>query len=93
MQTLSITAPVAPDRAVRLRKAATEFEAVAIGELLAPMFETVDTAHGLFGGGEAEATWRPMMVQAIGRQMAANGGLGLADAIYSALMRAQENGK
>jgi len=93
MQALSITAPAAPDRAVRLRKAATEFEAVAIGELLAPMFATVDTAHGLFGGGEAEATWRPMMVQAIGRQMAAHGGLGLADSIYSALMRAQENGK
>ncbi|HEY5301962.1 MAG TPA: rod-binding protein [Acetobacteraceae bacterium] len=93
MQALSITGPAAPDRAVQLRKAATEFEAVAIGELLAPMFETADTAHGLFGGGEAEATWRPMMVQAIGRQMAAHGGLGLADSIYSALMRAQENGK
>ncbi len=57
------------------------------------MFDTVDTAHGLFGGGEAEAAWRPMMVQAIGRQMAAHGGLGLANSIYGALMRAQENGK
>lgn len=73
-----------------LRKSATEFEAVAIGELLAPMFETVDTAHGMFGGGDGESAWRPMMVQAIGRQIAAHGGLGLGDAIYRTLMRAQE---
>ena len=90
MQTPVVAAPTPPDRAVQLRKAATEFEAVAIGEMLEPMFETVDTAHGLFGGGEAEATWRPMMVQAIGRQMAEHGGLGLGDAIYRTLMRAQE---
>ncbi len=79
-------------RATQLRKAATEFEAVAIGELLAPMFDTVDTAHGAFGGGDGEAAWRPVLVQAIGRQMAEHGGLGLANSIYSALMRAQENG-
>ena len=90
MQTSSIADAALPDRAVQLRKAATEFEAVAIGEMLAPMFETVDTAHGLFGGGEGESAWRPMMIQAIGRQMAQHGGLGLADSIYRTLMRAQE---
>ena len=90
MQTSSIAGASAPDRAVQLRKAATEFEAVAIGEMLAPMFETVDTAHGPFGGGEGEAAWRPMMIQAIGKQMAQHGGLGLADSIYRTLMRVQE---
>ena len=83
----------APDRAPRMRRAATEFEAMAIGEMLAPMFDTVDGAHGPFGGGDAEAAWRPMLVQAIGKQMAQHGGLGLANAVYGALMRAQEAGQ
>lgn len=82
--------PSGPDRAQQMHKAATEFEAMAIGEMLKPMFDTVDTAHGLFGGGAGEAAWRPMLVQAIGKQMAQRGGLGLADAVYRALMQTQE---
>jgi flagellar protein FlgJ len=78
------------DRSTRMRQAATEFEAMAIGEMLAPMFDTVDSAHGAFGGGAGEAAWRPMLVQAIGKQMAQHGGLGLADAVYRALMHTQE---
>jgi len=46
----------------RLGQAARDFEAMAIGQLLQPMFETVDAGHAPFGGGEAEATWRPMLV-------------------------------
>ncbi len=79
-----------PDRATQMRQAATEFEAMAIGEMLKPMFDTLDTSGGLFGGGAGEAAWRPMLVQTIGKQMAQHGGLGLADAVYRALMRTQE---
>ena len=32
--------------------AAQDFEAMALGALLAPMFATVDSAHGPIGGGE-----------------------------------------
>ena len=71
-------------------KAAQDFEAMALGQLLAPMFNTVDTAHSVFGGGEAEATWRPMLVDAIGKQMAAQGGLGLAAPVFATMLRAQE---
>ena len=63
---------------------------MAIGQLLQPMFETVDVAHAAFGGGEAEATWRPMLVDAIGKQMAAHGGIGLAVPVFNAMLRAQE---
>ena len=77
----------------RLWQAACNFEAMAIGQLLRPMFETVDTAHGTFGGGEAEAAWRPMLIDAIGKQMAANGGIGLAVPVYNAMLRAQEQGR
>ena len=63
---------------------------MAIGQLLQPMFDTVDTAHGAFGGGDGEAAWRPMLVDAIGKQMAAHGGLGLAAPVFNAMLRAQE---
>jgi peptidoglycan hydrolase FlgJ len=79
-----------PAQAARLWKAAKDFEAMAIGELLAPMFNTVDTAHGPFGGGDAEAAWRPMLIKEIGKQIEAQGGLGLAGQVFQALLRKQE---
>jgi peptidoglycan hydrolase FlgJ len=79
-----------PEPTARLWKAAQDFEAMAIGQLLQPMFETVDTAHSLFGGDAGEEAWRPMLVDAIGKQMAANGGIGLAVPVFNAMLRAQE---
>lgn len=72
-----------------LERAARDFEAQALGSLLAPMFEGVPT-DGPFGGGSAEAQWRPMLIQAIGQQMAQAGGVGLATAVLAELLRAQE---
>ena len=74
----------------KIWKAAQDFEASAIGQFLAPMFDTVDTANGAFGGGSAEEAWKPMLVNAIGKQIAAHGGFGLAAPIFAALLRAQE---
>ena len=71
-------------------KAAKDFEAMAIGQLLQPMFDTVDTAHSQFGGGAGEAAWRPMMVQEIAKQITGHGGLGLAKPVYDAMLRMQE---
>ncbi|HEX5326115.1 MAG TPA: rod-binding protein [Acetobacteraceae bacterium] len=79
-----------PAQAAKLWQAARDFEAMALGELLAPIFQTVDTAHGAFGGGAGEAAWKPMLVREIGKQMAAQDGLGLARPIFEALLRAQE---
>jgi Rod binding domain-containing protein len=73
-----------------LQNSAHAFEAMAIGQLLAPMFDTVDTAHCPFGGGDAEAAWKPMLVDAIAKQVAARGGLGLAGPVFRTLLRAQE---
>ena len=82
-----------PERVTKLWQAAQDFEGMALGQLLAPMFETTDVAHSAFGGGEAEATWQPMLVDAIGKQMAAHGGIGLAVPVFNALLRAQEHTK
>lgn len=93
----SITAPTASrilagqvDPAARMRQAAKDFEAMAIKEMLRPMFETVDNSKGPFGGGAGEAAWQPMMVEQIARHMAARGGLGLSGAILDQMVRMQE---
>jgi Rod binding domain-containing protein len=74
----------------KLMKAAQDFEAMAIGQLLQPMFDTVDTAHAVFGGGTGEEAWKPMLVQEYAKALARHGGLGLARSIYEAMARMQE---
>ena len=79
-----------PAQAAKLWKASRDFEAMTLGQLLQPMFDTVDTAEGPFGGGEAEKAWKPMLVEAIGKAMESRGGLGLAVPVFHALLQAQE---
>ena len=83
-------APAGPPDLAKIAKAAHDFEAMAIGQLLQPMFDTVDTAHGAFGGGDGEEAWKPMLVQEFAKQIANHGGLGLAKPVYDAMMRMQE---
>lgn len=73
-----------------IMKAARDFEAMAISQLLQPMFDTIDTSRGPFGGGSGEAAWKPLMVQEFGKQIAAHGGIGLANSVYAAMLRMQE---
>ncbi len=82
--------PMTPMDPVKAWKSARDFEAMALGEFLKPMFETADTKNNLFGSGDAEKTWKPMLVDEMGKQIAASGGLGLAAPIYDAMLRMQE---
>ena len=74
----------------RIQKSAQDFEAMALGQMLAPMFETVDASKGPFGGGSGEEAWKPMMVSELGKQMAKSGGLGLARPVMEQMLRMQE---
>jgi Rod binding domain-containing protein len=73
-----------------LRRLSQEFEAQAVAAMFQPVFATLPT-DGPFGGGPAEAQWRPMLVDAIARDMVRAGGFGIAEAVYRELLRAQEN--
>jgi Rod binding domain-containing protein len=68
-----------------ITKQAQDFEAMAISQMLKPMFDTVDAPDALFGGSPAEKTWQPFLLSAIAKQMEANGGLGLATQIEATL--------
>lgn len=87
--------PVMPNVAktdpARMLAAARDFEAMAIGALLAPMFETVDLSKGPFGGGAGEAAWKPMLIEEMSKKVSQHGGLGLARSIHDAMLRMQED--
>eukprot|EP01031_Cornospumella_fuschlensis_P006396 gene6396-7948_t len=48
----------------RMRQTAQAFEAQVLAQLMQPAFDTVDSSKSAFGGGSAEAQWRPMLVEA-----------------------------
>lgn len=79
-----------PGQVAKLAKTAQDFEATILGGLLQPIFDTVDTAHGPFGGGEGEAQWKPMFVNELAKGIAAGGGLGIARDVLSQMIRMQE---
>jgi flagellar protein FlgJ len=85
--------PSAAADPAKMAKSAHDFEAMAIGQMLQPMFNTVDSSKGLFGGGSGEEAWKPMMVQEFAKQIEAHGGLGLAKPVYDAMIRMQEANK
>lgn len=82
---------LSPAQIEKSRQTAQDFEAMALGEMLKPMFDTVDTSKGLFGGGIGEATWKPMMVEEMAKSIAQGGGVGIADEVMKEMLRLQEN--
>ena len=87
---LSTTAPTARDEVPpEIRRAAEEFEAVFLNQMLAPMFEGIQT-DGLGGGGMGEEIFRPMLIERYAQSLTQAGGIGIADSIIRELMRMQE---
>ena len=74
-------------------KAAQDFEAMAIGQMLEPMFSTVDTSQGEFGGGAGEQNFKPMLVTEMAKAVEKRGGLGLATSVYAQMLKMQEKPK
>jgi Rod binding domain-containing protein len=83
-------AQLADPRVAKAWKAAQDFEAMTLGELLKPMFATVDLSNGPFGGGPGEAAWQPMLVDEFAKTMERNGGVGLAVPVFQQILRLQE---
>lgn len=73
------------DRAV-LKKVSQEFEAIFIGEMLKEMRNT-PLGNGLLGQDPASKMYQEMSDQALARNMAESGGIGIARMIESELGR------
>ncbi|MBV6657918.1 MAG: rod-binding protein [Devosiaceae bacterium] len=70
-------------------QAAEEFEAVMLTAMLKPMFEGIETPEP-FGGGSGERMWQGLLVEQYAAEIAATGGIGIADAVRAELIRIQE---
>ena len=90
----TVQAPYAPKGDTRaMDKAARDFEAVFVGQMLEQMWSETGSAEGAFSGGNGEKVFRSLMIQSVGQQIANNGGIGLAPAIKREMLRMQEHGK
>jgi peptidoglycan hydrolase FlgJ len=75
--------------AKNVEAAARDFEAVFIAQMFEQMWSEVPT-DGPMGGGSGERVFRSLMIQDIGKQIAAQGGIGLADTVQRELIALQE---
>ncbi|KQW83880.1 rod-binding protein [Brevundimonas sp. Root1279] len=83
------SAPTGPVATARMRETAEAFEASFLSQMLKPMFEGLKT-DGMFGGGEAEGTWRGFMIDAMAKQTVKAGGIGMADQVVAQMLKMQE---
>lgn len=71
-----------------IKKAADEFESMVLSQMLAPMFEALDT-KGMFGGGQGEEMFRPMLIEQYAKGIAKAGGIGLSASVAREMMAMQ----
>jgi len=74
--------------AAKNAKLGQEFESMALSQLLAPMWEGLKT-DGPFGGGEGEEAMRSFYVDAIAKEMAKTGGIGISTMMQKELLKLQ----
>jgi peptidoglycan hydrolase FlgJ len=89
LQSAPLNAPRPTNDPVAAKKAAQQFEGVFITQFLGEMFNGIST-DGPFGGGQGEEMFRSLMMDEYGKQLAAQGGFGLADAVTRELLKTQE---
>ena len=83
------TLPAAtPAQRAKIHQTAKAFESQLISQMLQPIFDGLQT-DGEFDGGQAEGTYRSFMVEAMGKQMARSGGIGVAHAVEREMLKMQ----
>ncbi len=80
--------PASAAATARIDRAAQEFEALVIAQLLAPIFSSVETP-GLAGGGPGEKAFAGLLQEEYAKSIAARGGFGIADQVKAALIEMQ----
>jgi len=90
----SLTTPTAAPTAAELAKrglikqTAQDFEASFLSVMMQQMFTGVST-DGPFGGGQGEQMFRSVLTDAMSKQMAKVGGIGIAPAVEREMLKLQ----
>ena len=92
---LAASAPAAVNtiavNAEQAKAVGKQFESMFLSQMLQHMFEGIKTEEGPFGGGHAEAMFRPMLLDEYAKMIANRpGGIGLADQVTRTLLKNQE---
>jgi flagellar protein FlgJ len=72
----------------QIHKTAQNFEASFLSNMLQTMFKNVSTAPP-FGGGPAEDMWKSFLAEAMAKQMASRGGIGVSRAVEREMLKLQ----
>ncbi|MDF1730293.1 MAG: rod-binding protein [Minwuia sp.] len=78
-------------RQAQARETAETFEAMFLSTMLSSMKMGIDP-DSVMGGGHGEAAYQSMVAEQYGKAMTEMGGIGIADAIYREILKAQEAG-
>jgi len=73
----------------KIHQTAQDFESSFLSVMMQQMFTGLKT-DGPFGGGPGEEMFRSLMIDEYGKQIARQGGLGLADGVTRELLKRQE---
>jgi flagellar protein FlgJ len=86
--------PQTPQHAANVTRAEAvgkQFESMFMSQMLNHMFTGIEQENGLFGGGHAEAMFRPMLVDEYAKMITNRGnGIGLADQVTRSMLAQQE---
>jgi Rod binding domain-containing protein len=74
---------------VKAKQVAEQFEGMFITQFVGEMFSGMKT-DGPFGGGQGEEMFRSLMMDEYGKQIASQGGFGLAASVQRELLKTQE---
>lgn len=72
-----------------MARAAQDFEAMFLSQLLQPMFENVDMSP-MGGDSPGSGVYKDMLVKEYGKAIADAGGIGIADEVRQEMLRMQE---
>ena len=72
----------------QIAKTAQDFEASFLSVMLQSMFEGVKQGEP-FGGGQGEEMFKSFMAEAMAKQMAKTGGIGLAKSVQNEMLKMQ----
>ena len=87
-QTKALAAQAHAKNAGKNAQLGLKFESMALSQLLQPMFEGLQT-DGPFGGGQGEETMRSFYIDAIAKEMAKKGGVGISSMMQKELLKLQ----
>jgi Rod binding domain-containing protein len=73
----------------KIKQAAQQFEGFFVGQMMEYMMADLHP-DATFGGGQAEETWRSMLNQEYGKEIAKSGKLGISDWIVKSMVQSQQ---